>query len=216
MNENKKTEIRITYDRAFYLFIAGGIIGVILEGLYTLAVKGTWETHVVSAFLPINPLYSAGAVILYIGNALLGNKSIIAKAAILASISTFLELICGIFLRDKLGMRAWDYSDLFMNYDGLISLGFSFVWASAAAIFCLIAPYLDKLLGKLKGRAMHIVCIVLTILTILDLSLAYASISRWSKRHYEKADGSFAGKLLDKTADDEWMTKRFVEWRFIN
>lgn len=215
MNKAKDPEIRITYDRAFFLFIAGSIIGVILEGLYTMAAKGTWENHVVSIFLPLNPLYGAGAVLLYIGNALLKARSIIVKAAILTFLSTILELLCGLFLRDRLGMRAWDYSGLFMNYDGLISLRFSIAWAAAAAAFCKASPYIDKLLCRIRGRRIHMLCIMLTILTLLDLSLAFASITRWSRRHYGSASESFIGNAIDKAADDQWMENRFVEWRFI-
>ena len=52
----------ITYRKLFWLFLIGSVTGVVLEGLFCLVSKGAWETHVVSVYLPLNPLYGIGAV----------------------------------------------------------------------------------------------------------------------------------------------------------
>lgn len=122
----------ITYRKLFWLFLIGSVIGVLLEGLFCLISKGAWETHVVSVYLPINPLYGAGAVLFYVGAVRLQNKNIWCRVLFMTLSATVLELICGLLIRYALGMKAWNYENNFMNYHGIICLGFSLAWGIAA------------------------------------------------------------------------------------
>ncbi len=108
------------YEKAFWLFIFGCIAGVIIEGMFCLVTKGRWESHVVSVYGAFNLLYGAGAVLFYLGADRMHEKPLIVKAVVLMIIATVLELLCGLFLRDFLGMRAWDYTNSFLNYKGLL------------------------------------------------------------------------------------------------
>ncbi len=94
----------ITYRKLFWLFLIGSVIGVMLEGLFCLISKGAWETHVVSVYLPLNPLYGTGAVLLYVGAVRLRKKNIWCRVLYMTLGATALELICGLLLRYGLGM----------------------------------------------------------------------------------------------------------------
>lgn len=64
INKNT-TDVYITYDKLFWLYLTGCIAGVIIEGVFCLVTKGHWESHVVSVFGAFNVLYGFGAVLLY-------------------------------------------------------------------------------------------------------------------------------------------------------
>lgn len=206
----------ITYDKLFWLFLFGNVLGVIIEGVFCLITKGHWENHVVSVFGAFNIVYGTGAVMFYVGAAVLKRRSIAVRVIILMLAATLLELICGLLLKNGLGMRAWNYENSFMNYKGVICLGFTLVWGLAALIFCCLYSHIDTILNVFKGRAAHIACIALSVFMVFNLAATGASIVRWSARHYGFASESRIGREIDNEMPDEWMQARFVEWEFVD
>lgn len=101
-----KTEKTITYTKLFCLFLAGSVLGVLIEGIFCLISKGHWETHVVSVIAPYNILYGLGAVLFYVGAVKLQHKPLAVQIAIMTFLGAVLELVCGLLLRYGLGMRA--------------------------------------------------------------------------------------------------------------
>lgn len=101
-----KTEKTITYTKLFCLFLAGSVLGVLIEGIFCLISKGHWKTHVVSVIAPYNILYGLGAVLFYVGAVKLQHKPLAVQIAIMTFLGTVLELVCGLLLRYGLGMRA--------------------------------------------------------------------------------------------------------------
>lgn len=213
---NTIQEETIAYTKLFWLFLAGSVAGVIIEGLFCLVAKGHWETHVVSVLAPYNILYGLGAVLFYIGAVKLQSKPLAVQIVIMTVFATTLELLCGLLLRHVLGMRAWDYSHSFMNYKGIICLGFSAVWGVAAYAFARLAPHIEVLLKHCTGKPWQAACTVLSFIIVLDLCMTGTSILRWSERHYGVPAQTKIQKELDTEAPDDWMQKRFVEWKFLD
>lgn len=216
MKSTESIQGKITYDKLFWLFIAGSIAGVLIEGLFCLILRGKWESHVVSMIGPFNALYGAGAVLFFCVASLLRNKNIFLKVAVITAIATVLELLCGILLADALGMRAWDYSKSFFNYKGMICLSFTLGWGGAGLVFCLLFDKIDCIVCKLQGKKIHILCIVLSVLMAINLCLTAVCIVRWSNRHYHTASNTKFGRAVDEVAPDNLMQHRFIEWEFID
>lgn len=216
MDNTNKLQIRITYEKLFWLFIIGSLIGVLMEGTYCLISKGQWESHVLTLVGQFNALYGAGAVLFYSVIALLQNKKTVTKVAVITVVATILELLCGILLADGIGMKAWDYSNSFLNYRGIICLPFALGWGLAGFIFCLFFDKIDRALCKLQNKKLNIACFVLSVFMVINLSLTAVTIFRWSERHYEIAANTKIGTIIDKFASDDWMQERFVEWSFLD
>ncbi|MCR4615469.1 MAG: putative ABC transporter permease [Clostridiales bacterium] len=215
MEPNKDLKGRITYDKLFWLFMAGSVFGVILEGVFCLIIKGIWESHVVALVGQLNVLYGAGAVLSFVAATLLKNKSIILRSLVIMAVFTLLELFGGILLADGIGMKAWDYSNRMLNYRGIICFNFTLVWGAAGFVFCLLYDKIDKVLCKLCGKKLHIVCIALSIFVAVDLAVTAAAIGRWSSRHYGSEATGFARSLIDKYTPDDMMQSKFIEWSFL-
>lgn len=213
VSKQKKT---ITYTKLFWLFLVGSVAGVIIEGLFCLIAKGHWETHVVSVLAPYNILYGLGVVLFYVGAIKLQHKPLAIQIVIMTAFATALELLCGLLLRHVLGMRAWDYSHSFMNYKGIICLGFSVAWGTAAYVFAKLSPRIEVLLKHCTGKPWRMACTALSLVMVLDLCMTGTSILRWSERHYGIPAQTEMQKELDTEAPDDWMQKRFVEWRFLD
>lgn len=209
-------ERAITYTKLFWLFLAGSIAGVIIEGLFCLIKKGHWETHVVSVFAPYNLLYGLGVILFYIGAVKLQNKPLPVQIVTMTVLATSLELTGGLLLRYGLGMRAWNYSNKFLNYKGIICLGFSVAWGIAAFAFAKLSPHIQVLLKRCTGKPWRIACIVLSIFIAFDLCMTSTFIMRWSERHYGISAKTEIQKMIDTEAPDDWMQSRFIEWRFLD
>lgn len=215
--EHKNTkENAIIYAKLFWLFLAGSISGVLLEGLFCLIAKGHWETHVVSVIAPYNILYGLGAVLFYVGATKLRSKPLSAQIITMTVFATALELLCGLLLRYGLGMKAWDYSNRFLNYKGIICLAFSAAWGIAAFVFAKLAPRIDGFLDRFTGKPWRVACAALSLVILLDLGMTGASVLRWSERHRDIPARNEIQKEIDTKAPDDWMQKRFVEWSFLD
>ena len=214
--DGPKPEKPITYEKLFWLFLVGSVAGVLIEGLFCLIAKGHWETHVVSVLAPYNILYGLGVVLFYIGAVKLQRKPLLLQIVIMTAFATALELLGGLLLRYGLGMRAWDYSHSFLNYKGIICLGFSAAWGVAAFVFAKLSPRIERMLQRCTGRRWRVACTMLSLIIALDLCLTGVSLQRWSQRHYGVPAQTEMAKELDTEAPDDWMQKRFIEWRFLD
>jgi len=214
--ENEKIDSnRITYNSLFWIFLFGCVLGVIIEGVFCLVTKGVWESHVVSVWGWFNTLYGAGAALLYAGSIKLNKKRLPIRVAILTVVATVLEFICGLYLQNILGMKAWDYSNEFLNISGLICLKFTFFWALIALVMCLVSGSIRNHINFFEKKQFRVSCGVMTVLLLLNFIMTFMAINRWSDRYYGFANDSRIGVVLDTIMPDEWMQHRFIEWRFL-
>ena len=203
------------YNNCFWLFMIGCILGVLIEGSFCELEKSGWESHVVSVYGPFNALYGAGFVIFYIGNYLLRKRNVFVRAFILTIVATVLELICGLMLREFLGMRAWNYTKCYLNYKGLICPKYSMYWLAASFGFSIVFLYISVFLRVFDNRKWHIACVLLSVFMCFDFALTGIAMVRWSERHYGSRKSSGFIKMIDREFPDDWMKERFMEWRFL-
>lgn len=212
MQKNK----RITYPKIFWLFIIGSLAGIPMEGFWCLIKNGRWETHVVTVWEPLCIIYGFGMAGCYIASVLLDKKSIVLKFVTFSVVGSTVELICGLVLEYGLGMRAWDYSNSFMNLKGHISIGMTFVWGVFGLAFSLTIQFLDKILSILDRKLFKILCIFMSVFLAIDLAVSSVCFIRWSERHNGVLPSNQFEQVIDDTYDDAFMKNRFCEWEFIN
>lgn len=206
----------VTYSELFWLFIAGSLLGVLLEGVFCILHYGHWETHTVAVWGPFCIIYGIGAVVLYVQAILLEKQNTIIQFVAFALITTVIEYFCGALLKYGLHMRAWDYSKKFLNIDGLVCLNFTIAWGIAGVVFSKWGvPALKLVFSKMHGIGWNIACICLSIFMTVNLLVTAACIVRWSHRHQGIAPRNRVEQYIDETWDDSRMEKRFCEWRFI-
>ena len=134
-----------------YLFIFAlfSIIGWILEVTY----KSITNKNIINPGLLIGcsvPLYGFGGVFLNILCNLLidinSNYKIILLFIISIILLTLLEYIIGKIILKIFNIKFWDYSNLKLNYQGIICLSFSLIWGILSILFYyFIYPWLDNL-----------------------------------------------------------------------
>lgn len=206
------------YADMILLYIAGSLLGVLIEGLFCLIKYGHWETHVVSMLCPLCIIYGIGAVGYYIGGTYFGDKKIIIRFLIFALTGTAVEFAAGWMLEHFLKMYAWDYTDKMINYHGYVCLDMSVVWGIAGLLFCKLIPSLNILFKKANNEKHRILTAALTVIIVLDLVVTFSAITRWSERHNnsQAVRENTIGIVMDSKFNDEFMQKRFIEWHFLD
>lgn len=206
----------ITYQRAYWLFLAGSLLGLVLEGFWCLIKQGHWETHVNFIWEPLCGIYGVGLVGCYLGAVLLRDYLLPAKFITFALIGTAVELAAGLLLEYGLHMRAWDYSGTFMNFRGHINLNMTILWGILGVIFSIWLPVIERVFAKMQGRGWKIACVGLSIVLAADIIATSACLIRWSSRHRGASAGNRMEQMIDQAYPNEIMQKRFCEWYFID
>ena len=215
---DKKTKpvIRVTYGICFWLFMIANLAGVLIEGLFYLIAFGEWESHVVTVWGPFCLLYGFGTVGFYLMAAATQGKGYLLELIGHALVGDGLELIGGLLLEFGLDMRAWDYSDYFLNFRGHICLRMTIVWALVGFAFGRFCPLISRGLSQFDHGIYRIFIIGLSIFMAVNMVFTAICIVRWSRRHHGIQAQSAFERFLDENYDDDYMSKRFVEWKFLD
>ena len=206
----------ITYQRMYWLFLAGSLLGLVFEGFWCLMKHGHWESHVNFIWEPLCGIYGVGAVGCYLGAVFLRSHPLPVKFLAFALIGTAIEFAAGLILEYGLHMRAWDYSGTFMNIKGHVNLQMTILWGILGLVFSFWLPAVENVLGRMQGGGWKIACMGLSVILALDISATALCLARWSGRHRGIPAGNRIERLLDRAYPDEVMEKRFCEWYFID
>lgn len=213
----KAASNKITYNKMFWLFMAGSLFGVLLEGVFCHFKYGAWETHTVTVWGGFCIIYGFGMCGFYIISELLKGKNKFLQYAAFAVIADIVELLCGLILMYGLQMRAWDYRMHRFNIKGLISLKITLIWGIYGMLFCYIAkPLIDRVLEKMENNLWRVLCVVLSVFMLVNFIITFSAIGRWSLRHKSVQPRNRIESRIDKNYPDDKMQKRFCEWHFLD
>lgn len=215
-SDTRKESKYIMYQKMFWLFMIGNLLGVLLEGLWLLFKSGHWETHVVTIWGPFCLIYGVGCTGFYLAYRKLKDKNIILEFLVIALLADIVEYFCGWLLEYGLHMRAWNYSKRFLNLHGHICLEMTIIWGLIGVLFIrVIGPQWDKLFLKIKSKMLERLCIILSIFMAINIVVTVCCMIRWRNRHFNIDASNKISRYIDKKYTDEIMQNRFIEWYFI-
>ena len=166
-----------TICRYFFIFMIYSIGGWVLETVTFALRDGTWVKR---GFLfgPLCPIYGTAAVVL---DLLFYGK--INNVFLLFIVCFF---VCGVleyvthFLMEKLFHAMWwDYSGRKFNLKGRVYLmGLIGFGAGGVILLKVIHPFVVKLTDSLSPTALYIICFVLYSITLVDIALTIADLTK--------------------------------------
>lgn len=207
---------KISYQKIYWLFIFGGLFGLVLEGFWCLIRHGQWENHMIFIWEPLCGIYGYGAAGCYIGAVLMKGLPLIVRFLSFSFIGTAVEFVGGFLLYHGLHMRAWDYSDTFMNISGYVNLKMAILWGILGILFSHLLPLFEKVFDRMRGRAWRAACVGLTIFLVADMVVTSICLVRWRDRHEGIPADNRVEQVIDARYPDEVMEKRFCNWYFID
>ena len=99
------------------------------------------------------------------------------------------EYICSVFTELVFGTVFWDYSDFMFNLGGRINLLYCFFWGIASVIWIKkVYPHLSGLIERLPVRFGKILCNLLAVFMIFNMSVSSLALARYNVRNTQPSD----------------------------
>ena len=208
-------------------FIVYSIVGYIIETLFGLFTKGVIESRQSFLYGPFCSIYGVGAVVMVLGLQKFNknNYTLFAGGFVIGSIVEYVISFIGEWF---FHIKWWDYSTMPFNINGRICVGFSFFWGILAIyLMTYVHPRIEKLLDKIKPKALKPITIVLTIVIFIDFVVTGFALKMFYVRIVKNYDLDIQGvedyideytklyeqpkvkEFIDKYFSDEKMLKTF-------
>ena len=149
------------------IFYISSILGYIYELILCYFYTGKVFSH---GFLfgPWLPIYGIGSLIILLINKYKDKPLIIFTLSFL--ITCILEYTSGLFLLKVFKMRLWDYTNYFLNIDGLVCMLSAFCFGMGGLIVTyLLEPLVNKILQVFAKEKITIILNVLSSLFVSDI-----------------------------------------------
>lgn len=179
-NNKKETKKKFTILgfsiwRIFAYFIIYSVLGYIIETLFGIITKGTWESRQSFLYGPFCGIYGLGAVIMivFLQYFSKNNNTLFWGGFIIGSITEYVIS----FLGEKIfNVIWWDYSNMPLNLNGRVCVFFSLFWGLLAIyLMSYINPKIDKLIEwfkkKISIKKLRTITAIVTIFLFVDFML---------------------------------------------
>lgn len=208
----KKVE-RLKATDLLWLFVAGSVIGFILEGLWHVLRTGYWESHTATVWGPFCLIYGIGMALLFALSRYIGDKSVLVQFAIYGAIGSAVEYFGSLFQELCFGFSSWDYSDHFLNIGGRISIWMTLLWGALGILFAkFIFPLFERVLHKMRGRAWNIAAAFVSVFMAVNLIFTAMTVLRWSERQKDLPASNMWEEYADERYGDDKMEDIFPNW----
>lgn len=160
----------IEMDYVFIVFLIGCVLGWIYELILCLCIDGYFQNRGI-LYGPWLPIYGIGALVMY---TLKPFKKHPIQLFVLCGLNAgIVEYLVGFISIHVFGLRLWDYSNMFMNMDGIICLGSIFCFAILGILFQYgLEPWIQKIVESFSLDFIHSFCRTIGFLFIVDCILS--------------------------------------------
>lgn len=205
----------IRYSQVFWVFMAGSVLGFIVEGIWCVLRKGAWENHAATVWGPLCLVYGIGALALYI-MAMYSQGQRASRQFFLCGLAgSAVEYFTSLFQEIFFGSRSWDYSEHYINLNGRVSLRMTLMWGVLGLAFIRwVLPALQAALAHMQGQGWHMVCVALSCWLAVNLLVTGAALGRWKERQQGISPGNRVEISLDKHFPNTRMEAIFNNMEF--
>lgn len=202
--------------RILAYFILYSIIGYIIETIFGIITKGTWESRQSFLYGPFCGIYGVGAVIMILSlqHFNQNNNRLFIGGFIVGSIVEYIISWYGdVFLH----VKWWDYSDMPLNINGRICVFFSLFWGLLAIyLISYVNPKVDRLINwiksKISPKKLKILTATVTIFLLLDClltgyALEFFIVRKIHENNIQVAYKEEIDKLYDEIYNNENLSK---------
>lgn len=192
--------------KIFWIFVIGSIFGFFAEIIYGAVYTRTIVFRQGLVYGPFIQVYGMGAVAYYaLTSKVQDPKKAFFSGMIMGGI---LEYICSFLQEIIFGTISWDYSDLFLNFNGRTSILYCFYWGIIAVVFLkVVYPLIKKLDKYITKKRVRIATIIFGIFMIADIVISCMAGVRQDERHKNIPPKNNVDIFLDNNYPDEFLDK---------
>lgn len=165
-----------------WVFFLCALLGNLAETVFCASENGVIDSRAGIVYLPINPLYGVGGVVMAVFLAPhVGSP--IAIFLIAALVGSVIEYVTSWGLERFLGAKFWDYSGHPLNINGRICLQYSLYWGVLGLLLVFILKgYLNWLIDAVPRDVGNGVLLALTIVFVFACVVSVLAIPRFGRR----------------------------------
>ncbi len=192
--------------KIFWIFVLGSVFGFFAEMIYGIVYTRTIVIRQGLVYGPFIQVYGMGAVAYY----LLIRKIQDPKKAFCAGMvmGGILEYVCSFMQEILFGTISWDYSDLFMNFNGRTSILYCFYWGIIAVVFLkAVYPLIKKMDKYIEKKRVRIATVIFMIFMTVDIVLSCMAGVRQDERHNNIPPKNSIDEFLDNNFPDEFLDR---------
>lgn len=190
----------------FWVFVIGSVFGFFAEMIYGIVYTRTIVIRQGLVYGPFVQVYGMGAVAYY----MLISKIKEPKEAFFMGMimGGILEYLCSFLQEILFGTISWDYSKLFMNFNGRTCLLYCFYWGIIAVVFLkIIYPALKRMEPWIHKKKVRIFTVFFMLFMIFDIAISCMAGSRQQERHKQIPAKNKIDIFLDQMYPDEYLDR---------
>lgn len=207
----------VNFYKLVWLYALGGLAGFLIEIVWCYHVYDVLEWHSAMAFTPFNPIYGAGAVVLFLSLRGMKKNNVLIIFLFSAAAGTLIELVASYFQEYFFHSYSWDYAHLPYNFEGRICLGMTAGWGLLGVAWVwLLSPALEKVLSFVPQKFGKVMAVLLVFVIVADATVTVGAMSRWLERRAEIPPGGELDLFFDRFFPDARMEFMFPRIKFFD
>jgi len=207
----------LSFPVLFWLFMAGSLLGFVLEGCWHWLHHGRWGFRVATLWGPFCIIYGVGAAAMYLVVLAVEKRPPLMQFTAFALTGSAVEYLSGLFQEAAFGTVSWDYSHLSFTLGGRISLRMTLLWGMAGmALMYAVLPLLLRGFNLLQLGSRMTLCRAAAAFMCINLLFTSMALLRWKERVIDMSPADNAVETcLDRRWPDERMQTRFPNMQFV-
>lgn len=206
----------LSFPTLLWLFIAGSVLGFLMEGVWHMLRTGTWGFRVATLWGPFCIIYGAGTVVMYLVALRMEGKPPLRQFLAFALTGSTVEYLASLFQEAAFGTVSWNYSHHPINVGGRISMRMTMIWGILGlALMYLLLPILLSAFNRLHLGDFPLLCRATAVFMCVNLLWTSIALLRWQERISSPETASNAVEAwMDRHWPDERMQERFPNMVF--
>ncbi len=182
--QEKPFAYMLCYEKLFWIFMAGNVVGWALETVYALIVPPhQFELRVSLVVGPFILVYGFGAVVITLFLRKMYNQRDVLIFIASMVLGASFEYLCSLFQQMAFGSVSWEYSDSMLNVGGRTNLMYSVFWGVLGLVWVKdLYPVVSRKLEQIPKRLGRTLTVVFTLFMAVDILLSAGAVSRWYGR----------------------------------
>ncbi len=175
------------YEKLFWIFMIGSVVGSFLETIYALVVPPhQFELRVSLVAGPFILVYGFGAVLLTLFLRKMYNQQDVLIFITSMVLGAAFEYLCSLVQQLAFGSVSWEYSDSLLNVGGRTNLMYSVFWGVLGLVWVKdLYPVVSRNLEKIPKKLGRTLTLVFTVFMVLDMAVSAGAVYR----RYERVNG---------------------------
>lgn len=214
LTERETPAGEFSFYNIFWIFVAGGVIGCIVETIWCCFVFGEYSSRSSNLFFPISSVWGLGAVLFTLllkGNMDSSPGLIFLKGYIMGGV---FEFLCGFVCEQFLDVTFWDYSGLPFTLGRYVNLVFCCFWGIAALVWCRkVYPLIRRTLMEGRKRSSRLLTQIFAVFILVTTFLSGAALFRMNERSRNLPPQNGFERYLDSHYSDETLRRCFPKMK---